>query len=141
MPALLLQVLESSVAQSRTGGSCLVSAWPSRVSLQFRRRRLNYMNMYINTRKYTSTSTVLYPRTQTCAHPGAKVNRLYAIDAFSRHERVHPLTAFSRQNNGPRLDACNSRIEGRFPIPIESPFHAVSRGVFGIGLRYSQTKS
>ena len=37
-------------------------------------------------------------------------NRLYAIDAFSRHERLLPLTAidaFSRQKNGPRLDACN----------------------------------
>ena len=37
-------------------------------------------------------------------------NRLYAIDAFSRHVRLLPLTAidaFSRQKIGPRLDACN----------------------------------
>ena len=37
----------------------------------------------------------------------AIINRLYA---FSRHERLLPLTAigaFSRQTNGPRLDACN----------------------------------
>ena len=39
-----------------------------------------------------------------------EINRLYTIDAFSRHERLLPLTAidaFSRQKNGPRLDACN----------------------------------
>ena len=38
------------------------------------------------------------------------INRLYAIDAFSRHERLLPLTAidaFSRKKKGPRLDACN----------------------------------
>ena len=38
------------------------------------------------------------------------LNRLYAIDAFSRHERILTLTAidaFSRQKNGPRLDASN----------------------------------
>ena len=40
------------------------------------------------------------------------INRLYiyAIDAFSHHERLLPLTAidaFLRQTNGPRLDACN----------------------------------
>ena len=38
------------------------------------------------------------------------VPQLYAIDAFSRHERVLPLTAidaYLRQKNGPRLDACN----------------------------------
>ena len=66
-------------------------------------------------------------------------NRLYAIDAFSRF-RILALTlidAFSRQKKGQRLYARKYlpiRVGGRFPIPFKSPFHAISRGVFGIGL-------
>ena len=72
---------------------------------------LNTIHISLYTNSQTDVAYLDFRKAfDSVAHKELLFNRLYAIDAFSRHERLLPLTAidaFSRQKNGLRLDACN----------------------------------